>query len=88
MAVAAALGFCFIFSGLGLAHAMAYPLQLKSQISHGVSCSLLIPFVMEYNMPVDLQRYAKVAEFMGEETEGLSLKAKRSSQSMPSETYQ
>jgi alcohol dehydrogenase class IV len=76
MSVAAALGFCFIFSGLGLAHAMAYPLQLKSKISHGVSCSLLIPFVMEYNMPVDLHRYAKIAEFMGEETEGLSLRDK------------
>ena len=76
MAVAAALGFCFIFSGLGLAHAMAYPLQLKSQISHGTSCSILIPFVMEYNMPVDLHRYARIAEFMGEETEGLSLRDK------------
>lgn len=74
MAVAAALGFCFIFSGLGLAHAMAYPLQLKSHISHGVSCSILIPFVMEYNMPVDLQKYAKIAELMGEEVTALSLR--------------
>jgi alcohol dehydrogenase class IV len=76
MAVAAALGFCFIFSGLGLAHAMAYPLQLKSQISHGVSCSILLPFVMEYNMPVDLHKYARIAELMGEEVEGLSLRDK------------
>lgn len=76
MAVAAALGFCFIFSGLGLAHAMAYPLQLKSQISHGVSCSILLPFVMEYNIPVDLQKYARIAELMGEEIEGLSLRDK------------
>jgi len=76
MTVAAALGFCFIFSGLGLAHAMAYPLQLKSQISHGVSCSILLPFVMEYNMPVDLHKYARIAELMGEEVEGLSLRDK------------
>jgi len=76
MAVAAALGFCFIFSGLGLAHAMAYPLQLKSQISHGVSCSILIPFVMEYNMPGDLHKYVRIAELMGEEVEGLSLRDK------------
>lgn len=78
MAVAAALGFCFIFSGLGLAHAMAYPLQLKSQISHGVSCSILIPFVMEYNMPANLNKYARIAELMGEEVEGLSLGDKAS----------
>ncbi len=76
MAVAAALGFCFIFSGLGLAHAMAYPLQLKSQISHGVSCSILLPSVMEYNLPVNLQKYARIAELMGEEIEGLSLRDK------------
>jgi alcohol dehydrogenase class IV len=76
MAVAAALGFCFIFSGLGLAHAMAYPLQLKSQISHGASCSILIPFVMEYNMSVDPQKYAKIAELMGEEAQGLLLRDK------------
>jgi alcohol dehydrogenase class IV len=76
MAVAAALGFCFIFSGLGLVHAMAYPLQLKSHISHGVSCSILLPFVMEYNIPVNLPKYARIAELMGEEGEGLSLRDK------------
>jgi len=74
MAVAAALGFCFIFSGLGLAHAMAYPLQLKAKISHGISCSILIPFVMEYNLPANQHRYAKIAEFMGERVEGLSMR--------------
>jgi alcohol dehydrogenase class IV len=76
MAIAAALGFCFIFSGLGLAHAMAYPLQLKSQISHGASCSILIPFVMEYNIPVDLHKYGRIVDLMGEEVEGLSLRDK------------
>ena len=76
MAVAAALGFCFIFSGLGLAHAMAYPLQLKSKVSHGISCSILLPFIMEYNLPVDLHKYARIAELMGEKVEGLSLRDK------------
>jgi len=76
MAIAAALGFCFIFSGLGLAHAMAYPLQLKRNISHGVSCAILLPFVMDYNMPVNLPKFAKIAELMGEEVGGLSLRDK------------
>lgn len=74
MSVAAALGFCFIFSGLGLAHAMAYPLQLKSNISHGVSCAILLPFVMEYNLPANQHRYARIAELMGERVGGLSLR--------------
>ena len=74
MAVAAALGFCFIFSGLGLAHAMAYPLQLKSTISHGISCAILLPFVMEYNLPANEHRYARIAELMGECVSGLSMR--------------
>jgi alcohol dehydrogenase class IV len=76
MAVAASLGFCFIFTGLGLAHAMAYPLQLKSKISHGVSCALLIPSVMEFNLPANLNKYARIAEMMGEAVEGLPLRDK------------
>lgn len=71
MAVAAAMGFCFIFSGLGLAHAMAYPLQLKAKISHGVSCAILIPYVMAYNLPANYKHYAQIAEWMGETLEGL-----------------
>jgi alcohol dehydrogenase class IV len=74
MAIAASLGFCFIFSGLGLAHAMAYPLQLKSNISHGVSCAILLPFVMEYNLPANEHKYARIAELMGEQVDGLPLR--------------
>lgn len=76
MAVAAALGFCFIFSGLGLAHAMAYPLQMRSGVSHGVSCSMLIPHVMTFNMAAAEQKYAKIAELMGGDTEGMSVREK------------
>jgi alcohol dehydrogenase class IV len=74
MAIAAALGFCFIFSGLGLVHAMAYPLQLRAKISHGVSCAILLPFVMEYNLPANQHKYARIAEMMGESLGGLSLR--------------
>ena len=74
MAVAAALGFCFIFSGLGLTHAMAYPLQLKAKVSHGVSCAILLPFVMEYNLPASQHKYARIAELMGEPVGGLPLR--------------
>ena len=74
MSIAAALGFSFIISGLGLIHAMAYPLQMKSNISHGLSCSILTPYVMEFNMPVKLSRFAHIAELMGEKAGNLSLR--------------
>ena len=76
MSIAAALGFSFIISGLGLIHAMAYPLQMKSQISHGLSCSILTPHGMEFNLPVKLSRFAHIAELMGEKVENLSLRDK------------
>ncbi|HPQ43235.1 MAG TPA: iron-containing alcohol dehydrogenase [Syntrophales bacterium] len=76
MAVAASLAFSFIFSGLGLSHAMAYPLQMMSHISHGASCSIMMPYVMEFNLPASRDKFAVIAELMGEKIEGLSLNAK------------
>lgn len=76
MAIGAALGFSFIFSGLGLSHAMSYPLQMTSHISHGASCSIMLPYVMEFNLPVSEGKYAKIAHLMGENVECLSLQCK------------
>jgi len=76
MSVAAAFGSVFIISGLGLVHALAYPLQMKTHTSHGLSCSILLPYVMEYNMPENLPKFANIAELMGEEVGGLSVRGK------------
>lgn len=73
MAIGATLGFSFIFSGLGLSHAMAYPLQMMSHISHGASCSIMLPYVMKFNLSVSKEKFAKIAKLMGENVEGLSL---------------
>lgn len=69
MALGAALGFSFIFSGLGLSHAMAYPLQMRSHMSHGASCSIMMPYVMEFNLPVCQEKFVKIANLMGEKLE-------------------
>ena len=62
-------------AGTGLCHAMAYPLGSAYHVPHGMSNALLLPAVLEYNLPADLPKFARVAEAMGEPTAGLSLRA-------------
>lgn len=84
MSIAATLGFTFILSGAGLVHGMAYPLQMKTHITHGASISILLPHVMEYNVSANLSKFANIAELMGEEVGGLSLtdKARRAAEAV------
>lgn len=51
-------------------HALSYPLGSEFHIAHGLSNALLLPYVMEFNLPVAVERYATVAGFMGVEEEG------------------
>lgn len=59
-------------AGVGAVHALAYPLGGKFKVPHGVANSLLLPFVMKYNVVADLEKFAEVAKTMGENVEGLS----------------
>ncbi|RAS75532.1 iron-containing alcohol dehydrogenase [Priestia endophytica] len=61
-------------AGVGAVHALAYPLGGKFKVPHGVANSLLLPFVMKYNAVADLKKFAEVAEALGENIEGLSLR--------------
>lgn len=62
-------------AGVGAVHALAYPLGGKFGIPHGVANSLLLPYVMEFNMVADVDKFARVAEAMGENVAGLSRRA-------------
>lgn len=57
-----------------LAHGLAYPLQDMAvpAVSHGVSVSLLLPHVMEFNVPKRLRQFVHIAELMGVGTEGMT----------------
>lgn len=46
-------------------HALSYPLGSKYHTPHGLSNALLLAPVMEFNLPMAVDRYAKVAELMG-----------------------
>jgi alcohol dehydrogenase len=61
-------------AGVGAAHSLSYPLGGKYGISHGVANTLMLPRIMEFNLPGALEKFAIVAEMMGEDTEGLSVR--------------
>jgi lactaldehyde reductase len=44
-------GMAFSNVGLGCVHSMAHPLGARFDIAHGVANALLLPIVMEFNMP-------------------------------------
>jgi alcohol dehydrogenase class IV len=77
MAVAAALAMFAIRTSAGyIVHSLSYPLGIKAHLSHGAACSLMLPSVMEFNLVGNMEKFAKVAELMGETTEGLSVREK------------
>src|SRR5210317_377869 len=61
-------------AGVGLVHAMAYPLGGMFNTSHGLANAVLLPYVVEYNIIGSPEKFATVAQVMGYETEGLSPK--------------
>ncbi len=74
MSVAAAFAMCGGGKpGLALVHFLGEPLGKKSHITHGMTCALLLPHVMEFNLISNPGKFAKIAELMGEEVRGLSL---------------
>lgn len=65
-------GMAFSNAGLNAVHALEFPVGVATGLSHGAGNGLLLPYVMEYNIPACPDRLAAVAELLGEEVEGLS----------------
>lgn len=61
-------------AGVGLVHAMAYPLGGMFNTAHGLANAVLLPYVVEYNIIGNPEKFATVAQVMGYETEGLTLR--------------
>ena len=64
-------GMCLGPVNTGAVHALAYPLGTEFHIPHGLSNALLLPYVMEFNLPDAARQYAAVARAIGAE-EGAS----------------
>ena len=46
-------------------HALAYPLGSKYKIAHGLSNALILPYVLEFNLPAATEKYAVIAKAIG-----------------------
>jgi alcohol dehydrogenase len=59
---------------LGLTHAMTIPIEGMFKIPHGVAIGIVLPHVMEFNLPASHQRFAWLAKAIGEPDAGRSLR--------------
>jgi alcohol dehydrogenase class IV len=73
MSLAATLaGLAFSSGGLGAVHALAYVLGTEYHMPHGRTNAIMLPYVVDYNKIGDPARYARMAQAMGENIDGLS----------------
>jgi alcohol dehydrogenase len=66
-------GLALANAGVGAAHALAYPLGGNYRVPHGLANAILIPHVMEFNLPAAQKQFMMVAQCMGEPVGGLSI---------------
>jgi alcohol dehydrogenase class IV len=64
-------GLSFAGAGLGLVHGMAHCLGAYFHVSHGLSCAMVLPAVMEFNGRACPEKFLPLAEAMGEDIRGL-----------------
>ncbi|MBR5575979.1 MAG: lactaldehyde reductase [Bacteroidaceae bacterium] len=65
-------GMAFSNVGLGVVHGMAHPMGAIFDIPHGVANALLLPTVMEFNMPAAIDKYVQIAKAMNVYSVGMS----------------
>lgn len=61
-------------AGVGLVHAMAYPLGGMFGIPHGLANAVLLPYVTAYNVIGNPEKFATIAELMGMNVDKMSLR--------------
>jgi alcohol dehydrogenase len=67
-------GMTLASAGVGACHAMAYPLGAFFNVPHGLANSVLLPHIMRHNLIGTLARYAEVAELLGADTSGFTVR--------------
>ena len=65
-------GIAFGNAGVGAVHALSYPIGGTFHVAHGIANTLMLPWVMEYNMLACLRWFKQFGEAMGENMIGLS----------------
>ena len=64
-------GIAFSQTRLGNVHAMSHPVGAQYDVHHGLANAILLPYVMEFNLPARLGKFATIAEALGADTAGL-----------------
>jgi alcohol dehydrogenase class IV len=67
-------GFCFSHTRTGAVHSMAHALGGHFDTPHGIANALLLPYVMEFNLEAVPEKFRAIAEALGENVDGLSVK--------------
>jgi len=65
-----AAGMAFATAGTAAAHAIQYPVGAATHTAHGLGVALLMPYVMEFNLPSCIAEYAEIAHLFGQTTQG------------------
>ena len=76
MAVASTMaGAAFMNGGLGVVHGIAQAIGAAAHVPHGTANALLLPYCMRRNVVGTLKKFKDIADAMGENTEGLTVRA-------------
>jgi len=65
-------GIAFANAGVGAVHAFAYPLGGEFHLAHGLTNTLMLPYVMRFNIIGCPEKFARMAKVFGEKVETLS----------------
>jgi alcohol dehydrogenase len=64
----------FPYSGTGMVHGLAEPISgLRGNLSHGLTISIMMPYVEKFNLVAQYQKFANLAKIANVPTEGLSV---------------
>ena len=69
-------GMAFANAPVAAVHALAYPLGGHFHIPHGLSNALVLPYVLEYNLPEALEAYAELGPIVFPDLAGKSAAAR------------
>ncbi len=66
-------GMAFSNAGVAAVHALSFPIGGLTKATHGACNGVMLPHIMQYNLPVCLEEMATIAQLMGEEVDDLPL---------------
>ena len=66
-------GGAFTNAGLGAVHGIAHPVGAQFGVAHGVANGIMLPYVMDYCLVANYQKFRDIAIALGQDVAGLEL---------------